>query len=201
VNGCLSDFSLFSIMSFEKLKDKAIYSRLVQKDKDAFIKAYDLYIDDIYRFVFFKINNQEEAEDITSLVFLRCWEYIQNNSIKDYKTLKALFYKVARNLIIDHYRKKSSRQSIVKEEDISAIDIVDETQNPQIKFENEYDLQIVKDKIFLLKDEYREVIILNYINDLSISEIAQIMDKSKGNVRILLFRALKALRDLVKNKN
>jgi RNA polymerase sigma-70 factor, ECF subfamily len=185
-------------MSFEKLKDKAIYSRLVQKDKDAFIKAYDLYIDDIYRFVFFKINNKEEAEDITSLVFLRCWEYIQNNTIKDFKTLKALFYKVARNLIIDHYRKKNSRQSVVKEEDVSSIDIIDETQNPQIKFENEYDLQLIKDKIFLLKDEYREVIILNYINGLSISEIAQIMDKSKGNVRILLFRALKALRDLVK---
>jgi RNA polymerase sigma-70 factor (ECF subfamily) len=187
-------------MSFEKLKDKALYSRLKQKDKDAFIKAYDLYIDDIYRFVFFKINNREDTEDITSLVFLRCWDHIQNNTIKDFKTLKALFYKVARNLIIDHYRKKSSQQTIVKDEDISNIDIIDEAQNPQAKFENEHDFQIVREKIFLLKDEYREVIILNYINGLSISEIAQIMDKSKGNVRVLLFRALKALRDLVKNK-
>ena len=193
-------FHFFSIMSFEKLKDKALYARLIKKDKEAFIKAYDLYINDIYRFVFFKINSREEAEDITSLVFLKCWEYIQNNTIKDFKTLKALFYKVARNLIIDHYRKKSSQSSIVKEEDISNLDLIDETQNLQTKFENEQDLQIIKDKIFHLKDEYREVIILNYINGLSISEIAQIMDKSKGNIRVLLFRAIKALRDLVKNK-
>lgn len=185
-------------MSFEKIKDKAIYSRLKQKDKDAFIKAYDLYIDDIYRFVFFKINNREEAEDITSLVFLKCWDHIQNNTVKDFKTLKALFYKVARNLIIDHYRKKSSQQTVVKETDISNINIIDENQNLQANFESDHDLQTIKDKIFLLKDEYREVIILNYINGLSIAEIAQVMDKSKGNIRVLLFRAIKALRDLVK---
>jgi RNA polymerase sigma-70 factor (ECF subfamily) len=183
-----------------KLKDKILYSRFKQKDREAFIKAYDLYIDSIYRFIFFKVNNKEEAEDLTSLVFLKTWDYIQNNSIEDFKTLKSLFYKVARNLVIDHYRKKSTQQIIIPEIDISEINLADEGQDLKHKSEISDDYKIVQDKLFNLKDEYREAIILRYINELSISEIANIMGKTNGNVRIMIFRALKALRELVEQQ-
>ena len=51
-----------------------------------------------------------------------------------------------------------------------------------------------------LKDEYREVIILRYVNELSISEIAEILNKRKGNTRVLIYRATKALKDLSQDK-
>ncbi len=179
------------------LKDKILYLRLKHKDKEAFIKAYDLYIDNIYRFVFFKVNNKEEAEDITSSVFLKSWDYIQSNELVDYKTLKYLLYKVARNLVIDYYRKKSKQQKVIYDKDISNFEIVDKSQDVIGQAELAADFKFIEKKLFDLKDEYREIIILRYLNELSIAEIADILEKSTGNIRVLLFRALKALREVI----
>ena len=184
-------------MKVGPIKDKILYLRLKHKDKEAFLKAYDLYTDNIYRFIYFKVNSREEAEDITSLVFLKTWDYIQDNNLSNYKTLKYLLYKIARNLVIDHYRKKSKQQKIIYNNDISSLDIIDKSQNLLQQAELAADFKIIEKKLFELKDEYREVIILKYINELSIAEIAKILEKSRGNVRVLVFRALKALREIV----
>ena len=186
----------------ERIKDKILYLQLKQKDKEAFMKAYDLYFDDIYRFIYFKISNKEEAEDLTSSVFLKTWEYIQNNSIKNYKTLKSLFYKIARNTVIDHYRKKSNQQNVSLNYGEEEINIADDKQDLHKKIEVDADYEIIRKKMFELKDEYREVITLKYINELSISEIAEVLDKEKGNVRVLIYRAVNALKELAQeNKN
>jgi RNA polymerase sigma-70 factor (ECF subfamily) len=179
-----------------QIKDKILFLRLRKKDKEAFIKAYDLYFDDIYRFVYFKVSDKELAEDITSSVFLKSWDHIQNNSLKDFKTLKALFYKIARNLVIDHYRKTSQQRDVSFETEGADIDIVDEKQNLAERIDLADKINLVQEKMLELKDEYREVITLRYINELSIAEIALILDKSQGNVRILTFRALRALREI-----
>lgn len=186
-------------MSLNIFKEKILYSRVKNKDRKAFAEAYDLYIDEIFRFVFFKIGNKEEAEDITSSVFLKTWNHIQNNSITDSKTLRALIYKIARNSVIDHYR-ENSRKNILAEDEFVENDIEDERQDILKKTEVLSDMSIVERGLSELKDEYREVIVLRFIEELSISEIADILDKSKGNIRILTFRALKALKDLIGSK-
>lgn len=185
-------------MKTSGIQDKILYLRLQDKDKEAFIKAYDLYLDSIYRFIFFKVGGKELAEDITSLVFLKAWEYIQTNSIKDYKTLKSLFYKIARNAVIDHYRKNSQKQEL----SLDQIDLADEKANLDQNFDLATDFKSLEKKLFELKDEYREILVFRYINELSISEIAKILDKSQGNVRVLIFRAINALKNLsLDNKN
>jgi RNA polymerase sigma-70 factor, ECF subfamily len=181
----------------EKFKDKILYLKLKQKDQEAFIEAYDKYVNDIYRFVFFKVNIKEEAEDITSSIFLKTWDYIQNNSITDYKTLKSLFYKVARNAIIDYYRKKNVTISIDKINDEKGIDVADESQDIHKQLEIEGEIKDVKAGMLELKDEYREIITLRFINDLSIDEIAKILDKDKGNIRVLIHRAIQALKKIL----
>lgn len=184
--------------SVSKSEEKKIYSKIKNRDHEAFMKAYDLYIDDIYRFVYFKVGDSEEAKDLTSSVFLKTWNYIQNESVKDCKTLRALIYKVARNTIIDHYRKNSQATKVPLEyEDGTAIDIEDEGQTVLEKLEILSEYKIVEEKIKELKDEYREVIILRYVNDLSVAEISQIIGKSKGNVRVIISRSLKALKNLI----
>lgn len=184
-------------MTKRNLREKILYLRLKQKDKEAFIEAYDLYLDDIYRFIFFKVNSKEEAEDLTSSVFLKAWNYIQNNSISDFQTLKALFYKIARNLVIDHYRSTANKKDISLEADES-LNIIDERQDLLAKIDNSNDYEKIQEKILDLKEEYREVLILKYVNELSIPEIAAILDKTKGNVRVLIYRALNALRGNIK---
>jgi len=187
-------------MGLEQVRDKILYSRLKYKDKQAFIKAYDLYLDDIYRFVFFKVGNREEAEDITSQVFLKSWDHIQNKALADYKTLKALFYKVARNLVIDSYREKSRKQVVSYDSDPAFKNSVDDGRDVHRQVETILDFGALEKKLNELKDEYREVIVLRFVNELSITEIAGALEKSKGNVRVLLYRAVKALKEMVEGE-
>lgn len=178
-------------------REKILFLRLKSKDKQAFIKAYDLYIDQIYRFIYFKIGSKEEAEDLTSAVFLKTWGYIQEGNLIDYKTLKSLIYKIARNLIIDHYRKTSRQEKI----SISAggeLDFVDEKQDIAKQMELKMEFAGLEAKLAELKDEYREALVLRFVNELSIGEMADILNKPRGNVRVLIFRALEALKRLVK---
>lgn len=180
----------------DKIEEKIIFSRLKSKDKKAFIKVYDLHIDQIYRFVYFKVNSKEQAEDLTSAIFLKTWTYIQEGNLINYKTLKSFIYKIARNVIIDHYRKISCQKNIAIDSPDNKIELIDGKQDISKQIELEFDFKAIEAKIIELKDEYREIIILRFINELSIAEIADILDKSKGNVRVLTYRALKALREL-----
>jgi len=183
-------------MKTGRVEEKLLLYKIKKNDKQAFIKAYDLYIDQLYRFVYFKVGSKEEAEDLCSAVFLKAWNYILTDNLKDRNTLKALLYKIARNLIIDHYRKNKVRETVSLNGD-NGIEVIDEKQNMGRDLEIKTDLLVLETKLPELKDEYREVIILRFVNELSVKEISEILDKTRGNVRVLIFRALSALRELM----
>jgi RNA polymerase sigma-70 factor (ECF subfamily) len=187
-------------MNINKIGQKILLFRLKKKDKGSFLKIYNLYADKIYRFIYFKISNPEEAQDLTSEVFLKTWNYAQRNRINE-KTLLALIYKIARNIIIDHYRKESTRPQVASVDSLTgeSYEIIDEKEDLLKKTDIALGIENIQEKMLELKDEYREAIILRFVEELSISEIADIMGKSKGNVRILVYRALKALRELMVN--
>ncbi|NIA18425.1 MAG: sigma-70 family RNA polymerase sigma factor [Actinobacteria bacterium] len=172
------------------------------KKKEIFINAYDEYFDQIYRFIYFKVGNAEDAQDLTSAAFLKAWNYVKDNKIKN-KTLRALIYKIARNTVIDFYRSKTAggQNSAAISSLNGAINIADEKQDIISQAELASDMSLVEKGMMELKDEYREIIILRFTEELSISEIARILEKPKGNVRVLTYRALKALRDVLDNVN
>ena len=183
-----------------KIEEKLLLYKIKKKDRQAYIKAYDLYINQLYRFIYFKVGSREEAEDLCSAVFLKAWHHILSNSLKQEKTLKALLYKIARNLIIDHYRRSKARETVsLNHGSGGSLEIVDDKQNAGQLMETKADLLVLETKLPELKDEYREIIILRFINELSIKEIADILNKPKGNIRVLIFRALKALKELLEN--
>jgi len=168
------------------------------RDPKAFAQIYDLYVDQIYRFIYFKIYEKDEAQDLTSEVFLKAWQYISEGNVVE--NLNALFYQIARNLVIDYYREKKNREMLVENEaDFESIEAVDDSQLTKIELKIEADK--VVDQLINLKDEYKEVVILRYVENFSVKEIAEIVGKKKGNVRIILFRALSALKDLMGEKN
>ncbi|MFC1598723.1 RNA polymerase sigma factor [Patescibacteria group bacterium] len=178
------------------LKEKYLLLQAKNKDSDAYSQVYDLYIDKIYRFIFFKVNNKEDVQDLTSEVFLKVWQYIIDG--KQIKNLNAFFYQVARNLVIDYYRKSSQKDIPIDEpaniaQDRLAIDEIKKIE-AKIQFEK------IEIKLGELKDEYREVIILRYIEGLSMIEIADIIGKKKGNVRVILYRALNTLKELMSDQ-
>jgi len=178
------------------LKEKYLLFRAKNKDPEAFAEVYDIYVDRIYRFVFFKVNRAEEAQDITSEVFLKTWQYLIDG--KEIKNLNALFYKIARNLVIDHYRKASQKDVSLEGLKTSEAELKDLIDDQIHQIEVKLEIDKIEEKLMGLKDDYREIIILRYIEGLSIKEIADIVEKRKGAVRVILYRALNALKELLK---
>ncbi len=189
-----------SLKVVKKFKEKQLLQQLKHKDKEAFIKVYDEYVQDLYRFIYFKVGREAEAQDLTSLVFLKAWQHIQNNSLSDSKTLRALVYKIARHAIIDHYRESSSKLEVSLDDEDNPIEIVDESQDLSEDLDRKNNLALLREQLPLLKEEYREVIVLRFVNDLSLEEIADVTGKSRGNVRVILHRALAALKEMVEKE-
>ncbi|NCD00838.1 RNA polymerase sigma factor [bacterium] len=175
-----------------KFKEDNLNSRARKQDQDAFIKLYNLYVDDIYRFIYFKVGQKEEAQDITSSVFMKAWDYITSTKIKEEKNLKALFYKIARNSVVDYYRQNKNQISLEVETEKGRI-VVDESVDVDSEVSSKIEWERVSVLLNNLKPEYKEVILLRHVNELSWEEISQITGKKMGAMRVLLHRASKAL--------
>lgn len=158
--------------------------------KKNYSEIYDKYIDKIYRFIFLKVSSQEVAEDLCSETLLRGWETfkVRNDEIEN---IGAFLYQIARNLIIDYYRERS-RAKLISTENIQ---IVDPNPGLEEKAVLASDFEQVKSAIVNLREDYQNVIIWRYIDDLPILEIAKLQDKTEEATRVQLHRALKALKN------
>lgn len=154
-----------------------------------FSEIYDQYIDKIYRFVFLKVDSQETTEDLCSEAFTRLWQSMDKGT--KIENPQAFIYQIARNLIADHYR-RNSKIKLVSVENCKEIE--DNELNLQEKAVLDSDINTVKLALNNIKPEYQDVIICHYLDDLSIPEIAEIMNKPKNNIRVTLHRGLKALK-------
>jgi RNA polymerase sigma-70 factor (ECF subfamily) len=176
--------------------DHSLFLRLKKyKDKQAFLLAYDQYAEAIYRFIFFRIGHEEDARDLTSAVFLKCWSAVQEgrlNDDNDYKSLRSFLYKIARNQTIDYYRQSKPNTDLAEAETV-----IDDKQDLGV-IDQGLGLDLIQQQLLNLKEEYRTILVMRYINDLSISEISDITGKDKGNVRVTILRAIKALKNLIK---
>lgn len=186
-----------------KIREKYLLYRVQsKKDAQAYAQLYDLYITPIYRFVFFKVSTHEDAEDITADVFLKAWHYMTEHT--DIRSFRAVIYRIARNLVIDHYRKHASRPEILESARLRETEEGDElVQEPSDKgalakaLETQQDYALVLSGMNKLKEEYREVLLFRYVDGLSPGEVSDILGTSKMHVRVLTHRALKALRKIL----
>lgn len=156
--------------------------------KERFSKIYDEHITAIYRFCYLKVSSRDLAEDLSSEVFLRFWKQLNSSRIDNDK---AFLYGIARNVIADHYRKK--HVPLVSLEG-NVLDIAEDpyfTEAVSVRS----DMEQVRRALSELNDEYQNLVIWRYLDELSISEIAQIEGKSEESVRVQLHRALSQLRD------
>jgi len=171
-----------------------------QINEQQFLELYDAHVGKIYRYIYFRVGSQEQAQDLTSEVFLKSWQYIGNRQSatgnRQLKNPRAFFYQVARNLITDFYRQKD--RSPLSLDEIADKTIADKKDGPGEAAAVSLDMDAVKTALSRLSDDYREVIIWRYLDELEIKEIAQILDKREGTVRTLLSRALSSLKEVLK---
>ena len=173
-----------------------LYRVQTKKEPEAFAGLYDAYVGQIYRFVYFKLSHKEESEDITATVFLKCWQYLIGDEGKKVRHFSALLYTIARNEIIEVYRRRARKPERVIEEDDQEIRNR-ENLEAMVDVREEYK-QLLR-SIKKLKQEYQEVIVFRYIEELSISEISAMIGKSQTAVRVTLHRALKKLKELTED--
>ena len=161
--------------------------------KKKFAKLYDKYVEKIYRFVFLKVSSQEEAQDLTSQVFTKGWRKFRKGEKIDNPS--AYLYQIARAEIANHYREKAKFQvtNAISEQ------IIDPNPGPEEAQELQSELEILKKTLPQIKDDYQNVVIWRYLDGLSVKNIAQIMEKPEGTVRVMVHRALKELREKMEN--
>lgn len=161
--------------------------------KREFVKLYDQYAPRIYRFVYLKVNSSQDSEDLTSEAFFKFWESLANKSQK-IDNPRALLYRIANNLVTDFYRKKSRTEIKIDPEKSDILSQIPDKTDLAKASNLGSDINQVKKAISSLKNEHQDVIVLRYLDDLSHREIAQIIGKSEGAVRVLVHRALKDLK-------
>ena len=185
-----------------QIQDQYLLFRLrTKRDSEAFAKLYDRYVAAIYRFAYLKLSSKEKAQDLTSETFLRAWEYV----LKQPKigNIRALFYRIAKNLVVDSYRRESVRQGLevnvtidqAEASTVIAWEVSDRSRGKQI-VEAQADAALLLERIGRLKEDFQDVLTLRLIDDLPFAEIAEILEKTQVNVRVIFHRALKSLEDI-----
>ena len=155
-----------------------------------FEEAYKANIKSIYRFMFWRTNNAQLAEDLTSQTFEKAWK--SRDSFKS-GSISAWFHRIARNVLIDHWRKK--KDSYLSE---TAEEIVSDNLSLEQLLEKELELDKLKRALDQLPLTPKKVIVLRFIKRWPSKQVAKEMGLSENNIRIIQYRALKKLRDLMK---
>lgn len=177
--------------------DTAISIGLVQRaqagDAEAFGELYDKYVDQVYRYVLYRVASAQVAEDLTSETFLRALRRISSFTWQG-RDVGAWFVTIARNLIADHYKSGRYRLEMTSD-DVSTVSGSKPTLSPgpenevMEKMQNKVLLEAVKQ----LNAEQQECIVLRFLQGLSVTETAQIMGKNDGAIKALQYRAIRTL--------
>ena len=164
----------------------------MNREQQKFSKIYDCYVESIYRFIFIKVNSQAIAEDLTSEVFSKSWQVFQEKEKPEIRNPRAFLYITARHLVIDFYRTKKQKQTVSIED---SREIEDTSEKLEEKENIRSDMALIHNRLKELNHDYQSVIILRFVEELSIGEISEVLDKSKGATRVLLHRAIGQLKE------
>jgi RNA polymerase sigma-70 factor (ECF subfamily) len=159
-------------------------------EAEAFGELYERHVNAVYRFLYARLDKSMDAEDFTEEVFLRAWNSLSGYHERGVPFLAFLLI-IARNVLIDHYRRNGRSPKQVTIEDIQ---LKDTNPDPGELTAMNLKHQEIRQALGQLRDDYQEVLVLRFLNDLSPNETAQVMKRSTGAVRVLQHRAIAALR-------
>ncbi len=173
---------------------KTIAVRAANNDPAAFGYLYKLYFSQVFTFINFRVASREDAEDLTNAVFEKAL-----GAIERYRPKPAQFstwlYTIAKNCIIDHYRKR--RLPMDDEAEAGGIPSSDLDSDPLARLLNAERKRTLREALRELTSEQREVVECRFFFEMSIQETALAMDKTDGAVKALQFRALDNLHRLL----
>ena len=186
-----------AVSSAEREEDAALARRAGSGEAEAFGILYDRYVDAVYRYVFYRVRNEAEAEDVTSDVFMRALRAMPKYEPR--QAFLAWLYRIARNAVIDRSRRHAARQQ-VSFEDALAHPNADQIVNPDAGLLAGSDASVVRTAMEQLTPLQQEILVLRYVEGYDTKTISKLVGKRDGTVRGIEFRALSALRALIPSR-
>lgn len=179
------------------LQEAAWLKKLNRRDEAAFGRYYEMYAPKLYRHAFYRLSSKELAEDVVSDVFIKTWQFLSEPG-REINNLKAFLYRLANNLIIDHYRTRGRQPFLI--DDVLEVQLGDSGAAAK-RVINDLDLQIILKNFEKISSETRELLIWRYVDELSISEISKVTGKTRNAIYVAIHRGLKELKQLTEYEN
>jgi RNA polymerase sigma-70 factor (ECF subfamily) len=172
----------------ERRREQALIRAAQRGDQNAFTALYRAYVDKIYRYILFRVESAQTAEDLTAEVFLRVVESLPTYEDRSVPLLVWL-YRIAHARVIDHYRryKRTADQAPLDSVEISTESDLDA---PLLA---EYRADQLRAALGSLTDPQRQVIGLRFIEGYNLEATAQVLGKTVDAIKALQYRALQAL--------
>ena len=178
-----------ALVPMDREKEKELVLRAASS-MEAFSELYAYYVDGIYGYVYRRVGNEKDAEDITARTFEKAL-----GGIGGFKWKGASFcswlVRIASNTVVDHYRREGRMKRIDLEEVLPRLEADDD---PTGGVEKQEERLVLADALGHLPERYRMVVELKFVDDLENEVIADMLGCSRGNLAVRLHRALKALR-------
>lgn len=161
-------------------------------NKNTFIEVYDKYADAIFRYCSFRVFDRERSRELMQECFTKTWEYMEKGN--EIENMRAFLYKVAHNLCVNEaiHPKPYSLDEMNEKIDFDPKD--QNTRSP----ESDAEISLLLEKMQLLSKEERELLTMRYIDDLAVSDIANLREMIPNTVSVKIKRAEDALRKLYK---
>lgn len=173
--------------------ESELVQRSMRKDAAAFGQLYELHLDSIYRYIYYRVGNAAEAEDLTEQVFLKAWEHMGAYDDRGLP-FAAWLYRMAHNLVIDYRRTRKIA------EPLSEL-LVEKRPGPHETAELHMEMAEVAAALRTLSPDHQQIIILRFVQGCTHAEAAAIMGKSEGALRALQCRALTSLHEALQTQN
>ena len=177
----------------------ALIRRAQRGDREAFDALMDLYRERIVRMALHMVGNMEDAQDLCQETFIRVYRALETYDPR--RAFSPWLYRIAHNAVLDHLRRKKARPTL-SEPDLAQPfeEAPDPTaENPQRTVMSKEIYREVREAIHSLPDNYRSVMVLRFLEDLSYAEIAESLDLTEANVMMRISRARRMLRDKLKH--
>ena len=146
--------------------------------------------DAIFRHLFYRLGNRERAKELTQEVFMRTWQHLAAG--KEIRQEKAFLYTVAHNLFVNEIRAKRPVDSLDALTEATGYEVTDTTSNTLAHSEQQELIRYLDQ----LSDSYREVLILRYIDDMAVKDIAALLKEKETNISMRIARGTEKLRTL-----
>ncbi len=149
---------------------------------------------EIYRFVYYKVQNKEEAEELTQDAFKRVIPKLQEGKVEEGK-VRAYTFQTARNLLKDLWRRRGRDPQMVDLENIQEGGLWESTRE-----ERQEEKMVLEEAMAFLSEDYQQVINLRIVEGYSVKETALKMGRNPGAIRSLQYRALQSLREILEER-